>query len=128
MENNIIYEKSVEFSKLLLESIKDLEYTPYKHICYQIRKSGTAIGASIAEADSAQSMLDFISKMKIADKEANETVYWLTLLEKDFPEKTNKLTEPITEIKRILRSILITSSKRLKVKKENTKHMRQRNT
>jgi four helix bundle protein len=46
----------------------------------QICKSGTSIGANIAEAQRAQSTADFVSKMKIALKEANETQYWLRLL------------------------------------------------
>ncbi len=117
MENNIIYQKSLAFSKLLLDLIKDLDSPAYRHIFFQLKKSGTAIGASIAEAESGQSMVDFINKMKIADKEANETVYWLKLLEQDFPQITNRLEEPITDIKRLLRSILITSTKRLKEKK-----------
>jgi four helix bundle protein len=117
MENNIVYQKSLAFSKLLLDLIKDLDSHAYKHIFFQLKKSGTAIGASIAEAESAQSMVDFINKMKIADKEANETVYWLSLLESDHPDITQKLGEPISEIKRLLRSILITSTKRLKEKK-----------
>jgi four helix bundle protein len=118
MENNIIYQKSLAFSKQLLELIKDLDTPAYKHICYQIKKSGTAIGASIAEADSAQSMVDFISKMKIADKEANETVYWLSLLENDHPGITDQLNPPILEIKRILRSILVTCNRKLKKSKK----------
>jgi four helix bundle protein len=117
MENNIVYQKSLAFSKLLLDLIKDLDSHAYKHIFFQLKKSGIAIGASIAEAESAQSMVDFINKMKIADKEANETVYWLSLLESDHPDITQKLGEPISEIKRLLRSILITSTKRLKEKK-----------
>ena len=46
----------------------------------QICKSGTSIGANVAEAQRAQSTADFVSKMKIALKEANETQYWLKLL------------------------------------------------
>ena len=49
-------------------------------ISKQICKSGTSIGANIAEAQRAQSTADFVSKMKIALKEANETQYWLQLL------------------------------------------------
>jgi len=116
MENNIIYQKSVEFSKLMMDLIKDIDTPSYKHIFYQLKKSGTAIGASIAEADSAESLIDFIHKMKVADKEVNETIYWLAILEKDFPQITNQLNEPIIEIKRILKSILITSTNRLKAK------------
>ena len=49
-------------------------------ISKQIGKSGTSIGANIREAQYAQSRLDFISKFKIALKEANETIYWLEIL------------------------------------------------
>jgi four helix bundle protein len=119
MENNIIYQKSLAFSKLLLNLIKDLDSPAYKHIFFQLKKSGTAIGAIIAEAESAQSMVDFISKMKIADKEANETVYWLSLLETDYPELTGQLNPPVIEIKRILRSILVTCNGKLKKSKQS---------
>jgi four helix bundle protein len=117
MENNIIYQKSLAFSKHMLAQIKDLDSPAYKHIFFQLKKSGTAIGASIAEAESAQSMVDFINKMKIADKEANETVYWLSLLENDYPELTSQLNPLILEIKRILRSILVTCNRKLKKSK-----------
>ena len=49
-------------------------------ISKQVYKSGTSIGANVAEAQRAQSTADFVSKMKIALKEANETQYWLQLL------------------------------------------------
>jgi four helix bundle protein len=114
MENNIVYQKALQFSRLLIDCLKDLDFPSYNHVFYQLRRSGTAIGASIAEADSAQSMADFVNKMKVADKEANETTYWLSLLEKDFPEIPEKLKEHIREIKRILRSILITCDRRRK--------------
>ncbi|HLO80197.1 MAG TPA: four helix bundle protein [Chitinophagaceae bacterium] len=122
MENNIIYQKSLSFSKQLLALIKDLDSPAYKHIFFQLKKSGTAIGASIAEADSAQSMVDFVNKMKIADKEANETVYWLSLLENEFPQITQELLGPVTEIKRILRSILVTCNRKLKQKHSKNQH------
>jgi four helix bundle protein len=119
MENNIIYQKSLAFSKLLLDLIKDLDSPAYRHIFFQLKKSGTAIGACIAEAESAQSMVDFINKMKIADKEANETVYWISLLENDHPELSSQLNPPILEIKRILRSILVTCNRKLKQSKQS---------
>ena len=121
MENNIIYQKSVQFSLLLIESLKNLDSPDFKHQIHQLRRSGTAIGASVAEADSAESLIDFIHKMKVADKEANETVYWMKLLEKEIPESITSLNESISEIKRILRSILVTSTKRLKAKQKQQK-------
>ncbi len=53
-------------------------------ITKQLLKSGTAIGALVREAEFAQSRADFINKMSIALKEANETIYWLELLTKSF--------------------------------------------
>lgn len=57
-------------------------------IAFQILKSGTSIGASIAEAKYAESEADFIHKLSIAQKEGNETKYWLRLL-----FKTGKISE-----------------------------------
>ena len=47
---------------------------------YQLAKSGTAIGANYREANRAESKADFVHKIGIAEKEANETVYWLDVL------------------------------------------------
>jgi len=77
-------------------------------ISRQIYKSGTSIGANIAEAQRAQSTPDFVSKMKIALKEANETQYWIQLL-----HETNYITakeftsihDELVEILKILTAI-----------------------
>ena len=81
MKENIVYRKSLAFSVRIVNLHKYLseqkkEYILSKQIC----KSGTSIGANISEAQRAQSTADFVSKMKIALKEANETQYWLQLL------------------------------------------------
>ena len=57
-------------------------------ISKQVLRSGTSIGANISESVFAQSRMDFVSKMSIALKEANETKYWLELL-----VETDYLTE-----------------------------------
>jgi four helix bundle protein len=81
MKNNILSDKSyffaIEVVKVSQKLISDKsEFVLSK----QILRSGTAIGALIREAEFAQSKLDFIHKMSIALKEANETLYWLSLL------------------------------------------------
>ena len=81
MKENLIMQKSLAFSVRIVHMQKYLsdqkrEYVISKQIC----KSGTSIGANIAEAQRAQSTADFVAKMKIALKEANETQYWLQLL------------------------------------------------
>ena len=81
MKENVIMQKSFAFSVRILNLQKYLtqqkkEYT----VSRQIGKSGTSIGANIAEAQRGQSTADFAAKMCVALKEANETEYWLRLL------------------------------------------------
>jgi four helix bundle protein len=83
----------------------------------QVIRSGTAIGALVSEAEHAQSTPDFINKMNIALKEANETRYWLMLLkdslyitEKEF----NSLLSDSEELIRLLASIVKTSKEKTK--------------
>lgn len=77
----------------------------------QILKSGTSIGANVHEAQNAESKADFIHKMKIAAKEADETKYWLLLCErpKHYPD-CKELQEKLVETIKIL-SKIISSSK-----------------
>jgi four helix bundle protein len=80
----------------------------------QILKSGTSIGANVEEAEGGQSRADFICKNQIALKEANETKYWLKLLQESgyiTQEIGNSLLGDCNEIILILNSILITSKK-----------------
>ena len=81
MKENILKEKSFAFAirivKLYQYMCNDLkEYVLGK----QVLRSGTAIGALIHEGEFAQSKPDFINKLSIALKEANETLYWLNIL------------------------------------------------
>ena len=74
----------------------------------QIYKSGTSIGANIAEAQRVQSTADFVSKMKIALKEANETQYWLQLLQETkyiSDKEFTSLHGDLVEILKILTAI-----------------------
>lgn len=78
---NIIKKKSILFA---LDVIAFGEKFSCKHqfvIANQLIRSGTAIGALVHESQFAESKLDFIHKLKIALKEANETLYWLSLCE-----------------------------------------------
>lgn len=79
----------------------------------QILRSGTAIGALIKEAEYGQSKPDFINKMNIALKEANETEYWLSLL-KDTGYIDEKSYKGIAEECKELIKMLISSIKTLK--------------
>jgi len=96
----------------------------YKHLCEkkkefvlskQILRSGTSIGANLAEAECAISQNDFLSKIYIALKECSETQYWLDLL-KDAGYMTPKEHESIFADCNEITRILTTTTKTLKPK------------
>lgn len=112
--NDPLSEKSFSFS---LRIIKLFKYMQNEHKEYilskQILRSGTAIGALIREAKYAQSKADFLNKLMVALKEANETHYWLELLYKSnyIDYKMYKSIEP--DINAILK-LLVASTKTVK--------------
>lgn len=80
---NIIETKSFEFAVRIVNLCKHLGENKKEFILSkQLLRSGTSIGANVAEAQKGQSKADFNMKMNIALKEANETEYWLRLLYK----------------------------------------------
>ena len=101
MKENVIMRKSFAFSVRIVNLHKYLSQEKKESvISKQIYRSGTSIGANIAEAQRAQSTADFVAKMKIALKEANESQYWLQLLhetkyitDKEFQSIHNDLLE-----------------------------------
>lgn len=119
MENkeNVLKDKSYTFALRTVKAYKHLiaenkEYVLSK----QLLRSGTSIGANVAEANQAQSRRDFISKLSIALKETVETEYWLSLL-CDAEFLTSTQAESLLSDCRELKAILITS---IKSSKKNT--------
>ena len=82
MTNDKLAEQSMDFAVQIINLVKQLKEQRENIISNQIGRSGTSIGANIREAKYAHGTADFISKMQIALKEANETGYWLELLYK----------------------------------------------
>ena len=80
MRNDKLSVCSMDFAVEIIALVKDLKLKKENIIANQIGRSGTSIGANIHEAQYAHGKADFISKMQIALKEANETGYWLELL------------------------------------------------
>ncbi len=81
MKENPIRDKSFAFALRVVKLAKYLEHEKKEFVLSrQVLRSGTAIGALVREAEHAESKADFIHKMSIALKEANETLYWLELL------------------------------------------------
>lgn len=88
----------------------------YRPLFYQLLKSGTSIGANIEEASAAQSRRDFLAKMYISFKEANETRYWLKLIFETKivqKEQVKPLLIDIESIIKLLASITKTTKKTL---------------
>lgn len=80
MKEDKLSEQSLDFAVEMINLVKQLKNQKENIISNQIGRSGTSIGANIREAKYAHGTPDFISKMQIALKEANETGYWLELL------------------------------------------------
>ena len=79
--NYVIQTKSYAFAIRIVNAYKFLTNDQKEYVLSkQMLRSGTAIGALVAEAHHAQSSADFLNKMNVALKEANETFYWLSLL------------------------------------------------
>ncbi len=110
--NNPIVRHSIEFSIMVIKYVETLEANRKFVIAKQLLRSATSIGASVLEAQSAESKADFIHKLKIADKEAHETWYWLYLCEQTESENFNKeLTKKLDEIMKLLNSIILSAKK-----------------
>lgn len=88
MRNDKLSIQSMDFAVSIINLVKFLKENKEYIISNQIGRSGTSIGANIREAQYAHGKADFIAKLQIALKEANETGYWLELL-----FKTNYINE-----------------------------------
>ena len=82
MSENKLKTQSMDFAVAIINLVKSLKGKHESIISNQIGRSGTSIGANIREAQYAHGKADFIAKLQIAFKEANETGYWLELLYK----------------------------------------------
>ncbi|MDI6736869.1 MAG: four helix bundle protein, partial [bacterium] len=89
MKESVLKDKSYQFALEIIKLAQFLMSDKKEFVLSkQVLRSGTAIGALIREAEFGQSKSDFINKMSIALKEANETIYWLELLnESNFIKK-----------------------------------------
>lgn len=112
-KNNILLLKSFDFSLKIIDYTEVLQQEHKYVLANQLLKSGKSIGANSKEAQNTESKADFIHKLKIAIKEADETEYWLFLCNAhpSYP-KSNELLEDLSEIVRILNKIIATAKLR----------------
>lgn len=112
---NEIVNLSFEFARMVVQSWRILREKKEFDLGRQFLRSGTSIGANIQEAQSALTKKEFIAKMSIAAKEANETDYWIRLLAVEgilHPnEHLKKLRSEICELQRMLTAIIKTAQK-----------------
>ena len=115
MKSNPIEDKSFDFAIRIVRLYKHLTENKNEYVVSkQLVRSGTSIGANVSEAERGQSRADFVSKMSIALKEANETQYWLRLLNAtDYLSKTEyeSISSDLNEIISLLVSICKTAKK-----------------
>lgn len=116
MGKNVLKDKSYQFAIMIVKLSQKLVKNKNEFVLSkQILRSGTAIGALIREAEFAQSKKDFINKMSVSLKEANETLHWLDLLkdtEYIFEEEHLKYFE----LNKELIAMLVSSIKTVKSK------------
>jgi four helix bundle protein len=119
-KKNIIKDKSFSFALRIVKAYKYLTKEKNEFVLSkQLLRCGTAIGALAREAEYAQSLPDFINKMTVALKEANETEYWLMLLkESEYidNEVYSSVINDCQELLRLLISTINTSKKKLNKK------------
>jgi len=113
---NIVLERSFDFAVRVVELNKYLVLEKREFVLSkQVLRSGTAIGALVREAQHAESTADFVHKLSIALKEANETDYWLLLLNKTDYLTDSQFSSLKTDIEELLKLLIsiIKSSKSL---------------
>ncbi len=112
-KENVVMSKSYTFALRIIKMYKYLVAEKKEYVLSkQLLRSGTAIGALIKEGEHAQSKADFLNKMNVALKEANETEYWIELLrDSEYLSATESLSilEDSTELIRLLISIVKTT-------------------
>ncbi|MBL7733339.1 MAG: four helix bundle protein [Chitinophagaceae bacterium] len=109
---NVVVDKSLDFAIRIIKFCELLDEKRKFVVAKQLLRSGTSIGANVFEAQHAESRLDFVHKMKIALKEANETRYWLLVCERSetYPADSS-LKDLVDELIRILSRIVISGKK-----------------
>lgn len=113
-KDNLIVKKVVDFGAKILDLSQRMEDKRQYVIARQICKSGTSIGANVWEAQNAESVADFIHKLKIAAKEADETYYWFEICKSNSKyEYDESLQNELLEIIKMLSKIISSSKRKL---------------
>ena len=110
-KDNVIVTKSFNFACEIIDLEEKLNEKRKYVLSKQVTRSGMSIGANVRESQRAVSKADFINKLGISLKEAEETKYWFEIIEKKVFELDNKLKNELEEIIKLLVSIINSSKK-----------------
>ncbi|MFN4233238.1 MAG: four helix bundle protein [Bacteroidia bacterium] len=117
-KKSILKDKSFAFALKCIKLYQYLTDTKREFVMSkQLLRSGTSVGANIREAQNAESRTDFIHKLGIAQKECDETMYWLELLKASeyiSQSEFDIMNSEANEIFKILRSSILTSKQKPK--------------
>lgn len=115
--DNVVKDKSFRFAVRIVKLFQYLQSEKREFVLSrQVLRSGTSVGAMVREAEHGESNKDFVHKMAVAQKEINETIYWLELLkETDYlaDDEFDSLNEDAIEIIKLLTTIIKTSKNKL---------------
>lgn len=124
MKENIVKSKSFSFAVRIVKLYQYLLAEKKEYVLSkQLLRSGTAVGAMIREAEQAESKNDFIHKLGVAQKEINESIYWLELMhETSFlnEEQFESINKDATELIRLLTSIIKATKANIKTKSSSS--------
>ena len=116
---NDLEQRTLNFAIRVSTTLRQVKVTIFnKHIISQLLRSSSSIGANYHEARESESRNDFIHKLSIAKKEANETLYWLNIILHAEPSKTlelDKLRLETQELLSIISASIATSKKNAKL-------------
>ena len=109
--DNPVLRLTFELSLQVMEFVEEMEKARRFVLAQQVLRSATSIGASMREAQHAESRADFIHKCKVAAKEAEETEYWLLLCQHApaYPTPAATVFDTLQQVRRLLARIILSS-------------------
>lgn len=112
---SVLLDKSFAFAVRIVKLFEHLRASRKEYVMSkQLLRSGTSVGALVREAQNAESRRDFIHKLAIAQKECDESLYWLELLrETEYltSEEFESISSDASELLKIIRSAILTTKK-----------------
>lgn len=113
-KRNVLLDKSFEFSLSIVDFVQEIKELKHFELASQLVRSGTSVGANIVEAQRAESKKDFIHKLRISLKEADETKYWLRIIDLKIKKVDRELLKRNEGLIKLLVSIIKSTQQNIK--------------